>query len=89
MELVGEEKAHEPRPEIRKNYKPDSYKHDDTYKTWKQNDEKRREEGRAEIIKKASTCYQNDPKRDAERLEEVWEHMGLYDGKVFTAKYLC
>jgi len=80
VDLAGEEKTHEPRPEIRKNYKPDSYKKDDSYKQWKQNDDKRREEARSEIIKKASNCYVNDPKREEEKLEEVWRHMGLYDG---------
>ena len=82
-DLAPEEKVVEPRPEIRKEYKPDSYKKDSTYKKKKEEDAKRREEITLDtLLKKAQQVYAVDPKRDAEKLEEVWEHMGLYNGGV-------
>jgi len=82
-DLAPEEKVVEPRPEIRKEYKPDSYKKDNTYKKKKEEDAKRREEiTMSSLLKKAQGVYAVDAKRDSEKLEEVWEHMGLYNGGV-------
>jgi len=80
-DLAAEEKPHEPRPEIRKEYKPDSYKKDLTYKKKREEDAKRREElTMNDYLKKAQNVYVVDAKRDIEKSEEVWEHMGLYNG---------
>jgi len=82
-EITGEEKVVEPHPEIMKEYKPDSYKNDKTYKKFKEEDAKRREEKivKTSITDKAKAVYSGQMKRDAEKLEEIWEHMGLYNGE--------
>jgi len=82
-EIAAEQQVHEPRPEIMKEYKPDSYKNDKTYKNFKEKDAKRREEEivKTSITDKAKAVYSEQKKRDDEKLEEIWEHMGLYSGE--------
>lgn len=81
-EFAAEEKVHIPNPEIMKEYKVDSYKNDPTYKEYKKKDAKRREEAINNLKKTPQMVYLDKKRREAEKLEEVWQHMGLYDGKV-------
>lgn len=81
VEFAPEEKVHQPKPEIMKDYKPTSYKDDPTYKLFKQNEAARIKEKEALSAKKKHKPYQDKKKRDEEKIEEVWEHMGLYDGR--------
>jgi len=82
-EIAGVEKVHETHYEIMKDYKPDSYKNDKTYKNFKEQDAKRREEEivKTSIVNKAKAIYSEQKKRDDEKLEEIWEHLGLYNGE--------
>jgi len=83
VDIITEVKTHEPRPEIRKEYKPDCYKKDSkSYKLLKESDSKRREKELAEKRKNPKIAYQIEQKRNAEKLEEIWQHMGLYNGTV-------
>jgi len=76
-EIIPEAKPHNPKPEIMKEYKPTSYKGDSSYKVFKQNEPKRIEE--AANNRKTKVAYHDELKRDTDKLEEIWEHMGLYN----------
>lgn len=80
-EIAEDPKVVQPRPEIMKNYKPDSYRHDPTYRQYKQMDAKKRQE--VDVVKKVKKAFaKDDKKRQEEKLQEIWEHMGLYNGNV-------
>lgn len=79
-ELVSEAKPHQPKPEIMKDYKPTSYKDDNTYKVFKQNEPKRIED--VLNARKGKTDYEDETKRNMEDLEEIWEHMGIFNDAV-------
>jgi len=81
--FAAEEKNHQPRPEIMKDYNPTSYKSDPTYKNHLETEAKRREE-LAKSKKLPKVVYKDGAVRGEDQLEAVWEHMGLYDGSYRT-----
>ena len=68
-ELVTEVKVVKPNPDIRKEYKPDSYKKTLNLRTDNRSVSKRRDDSEKR-------------REDNVNPSEIWDHMGLYDGKV-------
>lgn len=82
VEVVTEERVHQPNPEIRKEYKPDCYKRDNTYKIFKEKEAQKKQVFATIKNRERRALLKDQVKRDTEKLEEIWEHMGLFDGTV-------
>lgn len=64
-----EKKVVKPNYEIMKEYKPDSYKQVPSLKTTSRNEHRKGGDAK-------------NQKNENMKIEEMWEHMGLYDGSV-------